>query len=318
LCYYEQLLGKFQELFNKLTTNEEPYNVIAVDGTYNNTNFKNNKKLETTLNMGYYNVTKQIPIYIDLKNYSDKNKEICSFKHYISEKKINIKNPIFVMDRAYYCYDLFNYLNDKKYKYVIRIKNNTKHKFSNKIRYVEYNTVITETKLDKNKKERKINKQLTCKIATNLDDTYTDDQIKEIYKSRWDVEVYFKLIKNNFRFSYLTEHNKKTRECYTKTYIIILINCILERLLEIINGEAHQTNNKYNAKYNKTHLILGLKKVIINMLHSNVTSNMINNILISYIKIIHNELYIKYFHMRCVLYVIISYRIIIVKKLIKN
>jgi hypothetical protein len=40
---------------------------------------------------------------------SDENKEICSFKHYMTEKKINIKNPIFVMDRAYYCYDLFNY-----------------------------------------------------------------------------------------------------------------------------------------------------------------------------------------------------------------
>jgi len=38
-----------------------------------------------------------------------------------------------------------------------------------------------------------------CNIATNLDLNYDDEKIKDIYRTRWDVEVFFKLIKNVFK-----------------------------------------------------------------------------------------------------------------------
>ena len=64
LEYYENIFNKITEIFYKYS-NKTNYTVIAVDGTYNNTNYKNNRKLETTLNMGYYDINNNIPLFID-------------------------------------------------------------------------------------------------------------------------------------------------------------------------------------------------------------------------------------------------------------
>jgi hypothetical protein len=49
--------GKVVNLYNKNFKPNDSYNLITVDGTYNNTNVNNVKgKLETCLNMGYYNI----------------------------------------------------------------------------------------------------------------------------------------------------------------------------------------------------------------------------------------------------------------------
>ena len=42
-------------------------------------------------------------------------------------KKIQTDNIIFVCDRAYCAYNLFNIIHDKNAKFVIRIKNNSKY-----------------------------------------------------------------------------------------------------------------------------------------------------------------------------------------------
>ena len=70
-----------------------------------------------------------------------------------------------------------------------------------------------------------------------------------------DIEVFFKLVKSNFRFSYLTEHNGQTNECYGKTYCVILIYLLVERLFEIFMKTPKQ-NNKYTTKYNKQRNII--------------------------------------------------------------
>jgi len=56
LEYYKHILGKVKQLFNSYSNNDLARNVIAVDSTYCNTNLKNDKTLETTLNMGFYDV----------------------------------------------------------------------------------------------------------------------------------------------------------------------------------------------------------------------------------------------------------------------
>ena len=49
LKYYQNILIKMQQLFDKYTNKNLSYNIIAVDGTYNNTNFKNDKSLVEAL-----------------------------------------------------------------------------------------------------------------------------------------------------------------------------------------------------------------------------------------------------------------------------
>ena len=49
LKYYQNILIKMQQLFDNYTNKNLSYNIIAVDGTYNNTNFKNDKSLVEAL-----------------------------------------------------------------------------------------------------------------------------------------------------------------------------------------------------------------------------------------------------------------------------
>ena len=64
---------------------------------------------------------------------------------------------------------------------------------------------------------------------------YNDELIKKIYCMRWDVEVFFKLVKSNFNFAYLREHN-------SNLLLIILINIIkiIKLFLLIFNNKKPQ------------------------------------------------------------------------------
>jgi len=55
--FYKDLFYKIRNLYDEYLKSNDKYNLIAVDGTYNNTNVNNDKgKLETNLNMGYYSI----------------------------------------------------------------------------------------------------------------------------------------------------------------------------------------------------------------------------------------------------------------------
>jgi hypothetical protein len=99
------------------------------------------------------------------------------------------------MDRAYFSYDLFNLLKERNIKFVIRIKNNCEYLNRNKkkknkrnltdIRFISYTAQIEETKKDKNNNDVKLIRTLQCHLATNLENNYDDENIKNIYVSRW-------------------------------------------------------------------------------------------------------------------------------------
>ena len=294
LQYYQNVLGKTRLLFDKYNKKYNKYIVIAGDGTYNNTNLKRDKTLETSLNMGYYNVTDAIPIGIDFKG-NIINKEIESLTSYISDNHIDIKNVILVLDRAYFSYTLFKFLEDKHIKFVIRVKNNCVYlkdkkpkKNNNDVRFVSYNVDILETKKDKNGNDKSLKRKLSCYLATNLDLTFDDETIKNMYKSRWDIEVFFKLVKSNFRFSYLTEHNGQTKECYEKTICAIQIFFLLERLFELLMPKPKQ-NNKYTIKYNKSLALKGIKQLIPYIIDTTLTTKMLSNYLSTYFKKVRCE-----------------------------
>lgn len=291
LEYYENIFNKITEIFYKYS-NKTNYTVIAVDGTYNNTNYKNNRKLETTLNMGYYDINNNIPLFID-PIIDGQNNEIKSLidgiNNNINNNEIKMDNIIFVCDRAYFSYDLMNFLNDNNYKFVIRIKNNCTHlevnkakktkntkNIPNNTRFINYNFNKESTKnlynnKTKNIESYRITEVVNCNIATNLDNSYTDEDIKNIYNSRWSIEEYFKLIKSNFKFSIMKEHNKNTVDTYKKTFTIIKIYSVLEKLIELMcDGITENNDEKYNIKINKTDVINGLFKIIPKIISSNI------------------------------------------------
>ena len=211
--------------------------------------------------MGYFDCTNQIPIDLEIKGTEFNNKEIESFINYINKNNLDINNLILVFDRAYYSYDLINFLDTKKLNYVIRIKNNSiginnKNKANDKLvnkntRIINYKSIININKKDKNNNIVKLEQTLICNLITNLnEDKFNNDKIKDLYLQRWDIEVFFKLLKSNFKFALLREHNKKTFLQYKKKYLIILINLHLIRLIEFVYSK-HQTKNYKNKSKNK-------------------------------------------------------------------
>jgi len=285
LEYYDNIHNRVLSLHNKYVKKSK-YNIVGIDGTYNNTNLKNDKKLETSLNMGFYNITHKIPLELKLKG--ERNTEIESFISILNDNKFDTEDIIFVFDRAYYSYDLINYLDSKNIKFVIRIKNNClyinnkKGKKSPKqipehCRFINYSFYTDSLRELLNKKTQntdlyKVTQKISCSVVTNLNDKFKDDDIRQIYNSWWQIEEFFKLVKSNFRFSNLREHNKNTDITYHKLYYIIRINCILENIFEsICDSDINYNSDKFNIKIDKTAIIKGLFKVVPDIIFSRLT-----------------------------------------------
>ena len=307
---YRKVSGCYKKLMNIDVT--KPF-TFAVDGTFNNTNSKNKKDLlETSLNMGYYDITNDLPIELNLEGSKNKNNELHILKKYITKSNIPI-NSIIVLDRAYCSYDFINFLIKKKLKFIIRFRNNCKNfdkitkindirilkyfdEFTNKVPFDKYIKYIEKNNKKIEGKHKLINTQnnkivnindipkfknavLKMKyeytLITNLPiDSYNDEKIKELYRQRWDVEVFFKLLKYNFKFELLKEHNKEeSTDQYKKLYMVNLIVIYLGKIIE----KAYYHNNvmkkdyvkeekkklvKYVYKPNKSNIIKGVYKII--------------------------------------------------------
>ena len=64
LSFYQ---NTFNEIKNELSNifDKDSLNIFAIDGTYSNTNINRKKgKIQTSLNMGYYDIKNNIPIDI--------------------------------------------------------------------------------------------------------------------------------------------------------------------------------------------------------------------------------------------------------------
>ena len=245
--------------------------------------------------MDYFDFNNKIPVNIKFKGAENKNKEIKSFIHDIENKNINTNDVVFVFDRAYFSYDLINYLDKNNYNYVIRVKksslylkkdnnkiNKIKKQINNKnVRFVNYEHKYIFEKINKNNIKIKLEKTTKCDLITNLNiNDYDDIMIKNIYKNRWSIEVFFKILKLNFKFTNMNYHNVNSKTQYEKQYFIILIQYYITRIIENIylknlnNLNKHKFNknnkNKYVMKYNKSLMIKGLKKIINNIINANI------------------------------------------------
>lgn len=300
------------------------YKMIAVDGTYSNTNISADKgKLETSQTTGYFDISNGIPL--DLTFDGKKNNEISSLSSYI--EKNELKNIIFIADRGYFKYGLFDLIESKSLKYIIRIKNNSlvdkkvnknnkNYNIINKInessRVVTYSDTIKKNVTTRNNKKETIMINRKCKLLTNLTnkDLYSDALIAEIYKSRWDIEVFFKLVKNNYKFENVHEKNIKDYEkmYYCQLIITHIMKMITYAYFDLIkinkkkNTTTIRKKNKCGKKYkekivkckrrvNNTNIICGIYEALLkDIIKSSLTVDNLINFSKCYVKINKNEL----------------------------
>jgi len=364
--FYVNLYNKVQKLYKTLMKIDDKKPIIlAVDGTFNNINSLNKKdNLETCLNMGYYDVTNDVPLEITIEGSNKKNNELSILQKYLKNNQFP-NNSILVLDRAYCSYDFINYLLKTNLKFVIRFRNNCKNfdkikqienirilkyfdEFNSTLPYEKYKKYIDKVekknkgkykisnmkeknqkdkkkknKKDKNKKEnvnidnKEINntdnketnkneipfKNAEIKIKyeytllTNLNkDSYDDEKIKEIYKKRWNIEIFFKLLKYNFKFEHLVEHNKKMD--YDKYKKLCLVNLIIIYLAKIIEKTHYFNNNdikrdyteykkrkliKYVYRPNRTNIIKGIFKIISDILNGKLKKDVLTSLCSNYV-----------------------------------
>lgn len=234
---------------NKLYTNQDVYNYDSINDIP--LNIMNNKNIKIFDN--------------NKNNKSNKNGETVIFNNFIKDNDLEQQNnTIYIGDRLYSSYTVINNLLNKNQNFVIRLKDNLDllkndiRKTSknsdkndvinnNNIRIIKYETISTDIiKNKKSNKELKFNIKKHYNLVTNLpENIYNDEIIKLIYKFRWKIEVFFKNLKNNFKFDifYLKDQDEIEKLKYIEM-IIFTINKLI--LLYCLDKKYKLNSNIFN------------------------------------------------------------------------
>lgn len=351
LPFYKDICDQILELTNAVCNSnlDSELSFVNTDGSVTHSQIKKNNckininektGLQLSTNMGYTIGDDNIPIGLTY-NGPNRNNEIQNLKQFINEHKL--KNLVFVCDRAYYCYDLFDFIDSNNLFYIIRIDNDTilVDKDQNKInkrkdkilinkaieksRIIECTKTITQNVTVKGKKRYTIKRNTILKIATNLtqknkDGTYvySDEQILEYYKKRWDVEIFFKFIKKCFRFEEQNgssfDENEKSNMCILiLSYICKMISHIAEKQMKISKTikKTKKIKNKRKTKVieikeiictqtiNQTNLINGIFSTLLDtIVDGKLTEKIVDNFIKCYTVPVINETN-RYFERVC-------------------
>jgi len=134
-------------------------------------------------------------------------------------------------------------------------------------------------------------------LLTNLSlEMYDDKKIKKLYGERWAIEIFFKLLKYNFKFEHLIEHNNKHNfEQYKKIYLVNLTIIYLAKIIEKtylynnnIKKDYEKKENKKIVKYvfrpNRSNIIKGIYNILKSLFNGEIKENTLISLSNSYVK----------------------------------
>ena len=156
------------------------------------------------------------------------------------------KNSFVVFDKAYNKYKLFAEWTVRKLYFVTRMKDNAVYKVIKVIQEHDVNTgVIKEEKIKLEYKDGKQIKTVTLRRVTFIDDDnrlfvfitnnfkISAEEVALIYKNRWQIELLFKKLKQNFQLRYFLGDSENAIK------IQIWVTLIAHLLLSIIKKKAN-------------------------------------------------------------------------------
>lgn len=319
--FYLSLFEDITKYYNKncISKEKKEFIYMAVDGSSSN-----DKNQNVMLNMGYYDIFNKIPIDLTNNGTENRNKEVSELIKQIKKNPEEFKDTVIIGDRLYFTYELMNFLVRNGIHFIIRAKGNAINLDKNKplkknikdhniielrdeIRIIhckkKFNKVFFDKKCKKDK-TKKYYLEVTndCVLITNLFDTikYPDTKILNLYKQRWEIEIYFKYIKSNFKFQHMKE---KDKEKYYRIYLCEVIMTYIVRIIEYFyllskNIKEEKKSKKHNNKIiacsvriNNSLLTTGVfNKILYDILNSSFTIKKVNAFCIAYIHVIKNEL----------------------------
>jgi len=258
--------------------------------------------------------------FIDI-NYNEHNLKLFWFKTRVNNKDVkldldkinnlinltteNINNLNNIIKDLNEEYELLHKNNKELNEFIKINKNNKDDKYKSKFNELKLNRInkndlIKEIEKHKEKiitlqnnlkeynftkNEIKLNIKSMYLIITNLDTTI--DNIKEIYKKRWEVEIHFRFCKK------LTKINamNNTNIIYIKQNLFIIqFIFILESYLEYILNKKKKSKNKMLSK---SSIIASLKNKLLHEIFFNNKKNYVNDIIILLNKLLTTKFDIK-------------------------
>ena len=328
LSVYEKIHDTVDDLCKPNLKKDNDYTIngkacIGVDGcNNNNTKDKSNKNanVNVCLNMGFYDISHNFPLDLTSEGSANRNKEIEFTIKYIKSHLHSFKNLILVGDRFYFGYEFLKFLIDNHISFIVRCKGDAKYlddllnnnnktnkkdlinAIKPKVKIFRFTETYKRTVFSKKTKNNKSHQYTydiknDCNIVTNLKNV-ADDVILKIYRKRWDIETFFKLVKANFNFSNIHESNKIQIQ---KQNLCILTVIKLAKFFQnyyLSNYKQIDIKDKRNGKsvtctvkVNECLLIEGLMNDLIRkMLMGKLNVDDIEYLLKNNIEIIKNEL----------------------------
>jgi len=158
---------------------------------------------------------------------------------FIQHQDVANKNEILLFDKAYNNYALFDEWNQKSIYFVTRLKNNAKETFIEEYDLTEAtpDNILRDAKIALNYSDEQGNKkQVELRLVsyyheeknkayyflTNLFDLPAE-QIALLYKKRWEIELLFKKIKQNFPLQYFYGDNQNAIQIQIWCSLIALL-----------------------------------------------------------------------------------------------
>lgn len=156
------------------------------------------------------------------------------------------KNSFIVFDKAYNKYKVFAEWTTRKLYFVTRMKDNAVYKVLKVIQENDVQAgVIKEEKIKLEYKDGKLKKTVTLRRITFVDDEnrlfvfitnnmkISAEEVALIYKNRWQIELLFKKLKQNFQLKYFVGDTENAIK------IQIWVTLIAHLLLSIIKKKAN-------------------------------------------------------------------------------
>jgi len=194
-----------------------------------------------------YDTKNNIPINYNISTTFNERKVLYSQLKYLRS------GDILLADRGYYCKELIKRLLNLNINFVLRLKKNSE--FAKKLIEFNKNDIIYDYKLDdKIIKLRSIRYRIAKEdyfICTTLTNSYkfNMDKIKQMYKSRWNVETEYGYAKKYTTLKYLKSKSLNTiKQDVCAIHFISIFSSYLELLLK----DYIKDNTKYKINRRTT------------------------------------------------------------------
>lgn len=244
----------FEAIFNSCL---KKYNIISFDSTLVSISSKLLKEGMTINQKGDKKYIKfsiafsNIPIHSKIFTEQSFVSEDFALKELIKECPLSIDN-ILVFDRGLQARATLEEFNNDNLTFVTRLNNYTRFEKINEFEITEKETerLLLERDLEVilyDKRSKKTQKFLRLIIANEKESgevfyfltnnkTLTTKEVAEIYKQRWEIEVFFKFIKQHLNFSHLLSRNINGVKVIMYMTLITAILLIVYKKLNGLKG----------------------------------------------------------------------------------